>query len=149
MIYICCFKISLRDEVHNRELLAKNFIYERDIFTFFSCSNNWALRCFYLHQFCYSIPCNYSMQLVKSDRLRPLILISTRATEWKISESWATSIRVTVFLERTEIDTNDHLFGRAHKSVQSCKSGKIGTPHISETAWRVGDCLEKSSPSVS
>lgn len=75
----------------------------------------------------------------------PLILISTRATERKVSESWATSIRVTVLLERTEMDTNDHLFGRAHKSVESCRGGEIGTPHISETA---GGYLEKSSPSL-
>lgn len=54
-----------------------------------------------------------------------------------------------MFLERTEIDTNDHLFGRAHKSVEYCQSGKIGTPHISETARRAGGYLEKSSPSVS
>jgi len=35
-----------------------------------------------------------------------------------------------VFLKKTEMDTNDHLFGHAYKSVESCQRRKIGTPHL-------------------
>lgn len=30
-----------------------------------------------------------------------------------------------MFLKRIEIDMNDHLFGRAHKSIESCQNGEF------------------------